>query len=492
MTRHDDVRTIEEALVGDDLRDKVDMVLSMGPDGTYRAANTAGSVSFVRADAGTTQESRPSTNFQLTEVQGTNPLEDQSRDRLLSLDDERDSFRSGVAVDSYPNAFESIAQFFDSPDAPDLFVARTPAYDPTGHLGQHGSLAVLQSRALLALSGAGTRAGAESNGRERTVDIAPTIASLLGLQRKARGDFLEGQDGVEMGHLLDGRTVDHVVVLLIDGCNTNLLRSVISQGDAPCLAALVGAGTLLRTGMVASLPTATLANHTAQITGRHPGHSGILHHTWRKSRSGAVPDLLSFEEMFWSSAHLAPGVETIFEVIESQRPDAFTTATFEYCDRGASMSTFAIVRDGASASLPELAEVRHADPMGWTASAEYGFLSQVDHLGMQQTIDAWEQSEGNALPTLTWCNFSLVDGAGHTSGPHGELARMAIVDTDARIGEITAAVERSGAFDQTAFMVISDHGMQQVDRGITGDWHGQLAQTGIVYRDIGEGLIYLG
>lgn len=482
----DPVSSIEEALLDPSLKDKVDLVLSKAGDGSYRVASANGSISFDR------RESRDgSTEYSVVEESGLNPLADQTTDPVLSLDEEKRIQASGASPVSYPNAFESVAQFFDSPDASDVFVCRHPGFDPEGYSGQHGSLALVQSRALLIASGAGTQHGSQGTGTERTVDIAPTIASLLGLEPDSSGKFLAKQDGRVLDHLITGATVPHVVVLLLDGCNSNLLWDVVAAGEAPAIAGLIDQGSMLRRGMTASLPTATLANHTAAITGLHPGHSGILHHTWLKRDTGQVPELLSFEEMFWASDHLAPGVETIFEVIGRQRPGSFTTATFEYCDRGASISSFAMVRGGTTEGLPELSEVRHVDHVGWTASAEYEFLSRVDHLSMVQTLEAWQQTDGNPLPTLSWCSFAVTDGAGHASGPHGELARQAIIDTDGRVGEIIAAVDRAGALDDTAFLVISDHGMEQTDNEVVGDWHGALAQTGVGYRDIGEGLIYI-
>lgn len=487
------VATLEGALLDAELADRVDMVLSRTVDGAYRVAKCSGAVEFVRRVEGDGRgDATKRISYEVVSTEGQDPLADQDRGHLVSLEDELTARREESEPRSYPNAFESISQMFDSPDAPDLFVGRTPGYDPVGHIGQHGSLSLIQSRAVLIGSGAGIRTGAPASGTERTVDIAPTIARILGLEPRADGTYLEGQDGVVMEHMLDGTTARHVVVLLLDGCNTNLLADVISRGDAPNLAALCGTGSFVREGMVASLPTATLANHTAEITGRHPGHSGVLHHTWMERDTGRVPDLLSFEEMFWSSDHLSEGTETIFEVIGRQRPDAHTVATFEYCDRGASMSSFGLVRGGDTSGLPDISEVSHADPMGWTASAEYGFLSQVDHLSLTHTLESWRGTAGNPLPTLTWSSFAVTDGAGHTSGPHGELARLSIVDTDKRVGEVLAAVEQAGVFDQTAFLVISDHGMEQADPEVTGDWNDHLAGTGIAYRDVGEGLIYLG
>lgn len=500
MTNGEDVATLEAALLDTALEDKVDMVVSRTIDGQYRVARRDGSVVFRRSGAGGAGSdvggggyvTAGDATYDVVSIEGRNPLAEQDRDHLLSLDQERGAAEVRADPPSYPNAFESISQMFDSPDAPDLFVGRTPAFDPVGHIGQHGSLSLVQSRALLIGSGAGFCSGASATGDERTVDVAPTIARVLGLDPYDGETYLSGQDGSVMEHLLDGSTARHVVVLLLDGCNTNLLADVMAAGDAPNIAGLCGSGTFVQQGMVASLPTATLANHTAEITGRHPGHSGVLHHTWMKRDTGQIPDLLSFEEMFWSSDYLAPGTETIFEVISRQHTGAHTVATFEYCDRGATMSSFGLVRGGDTSGLPDISDVTHADPMGWTASAEYGFLSQVDHLSLNHTLDAWRRCDGNPLPTLTWSSFAVTDGAGHTSGPHGELARLAIVDTDKRVGEIIAEIDKAGVLEDTAFLVISDHGMEQADPHNTGGWNDHLHETGIAYTDVGEGLIYLG
>ena len=61
------------------------------------------------------------------------------------------------------------------------------------------------------------------------------------------------------------------------------------------------------------------------------------------------------------------------------------------------------------------------------------------------------------------CNFTLTDAAFHEGGPHSEIAAASVRDTDARLGEILAAVERAGVFDDTAFVLVADHGMQETD-----------------------------
>jgi phosphonoacetate hydrolase len=57
---------------------------------------------------------------------------------------------------------------------------------------------------------------------------------------------------------------------------------------------------------------------------------------------------------------------------------------------------------------------------------------------------------------------------------------------------VLAAVERRGVLDDTAFVLVADHGMQQTDPTVTGDWDVRLRAAGIPFRDEGYGFLYLG
>ena len=63
---------------------------------------------------------------------------------------------------------------------------------------------------------------------------------------------------------------------------------------------------------------------------------------------------------------------------------------------------------------------------------------------------------------------------------------------DTGIGEVLTAVEHAGVFDDTAFLLVADHGMQETDPAVTGDWDVRLRDAGIPFRDEGYGFIYLG
>jgi predicted AlkP superfamily pyrophosphatase or phosphodiesterase len=194
--------------------------------------------------------------------------------------------------------------------------------------------------------------------------------------------------------------------------------------------------------------------------------------------------------MFWASRHLSDEVETLFEALSRSRPGSFSSATFEFCDRGASWSSFATVRDRTGSDLPPVEEVDHLDPDAARSDA-YRFMSRVDHLSIAHTLACWDRVHGNPLPTLSWCSLAVTDEAGHESGPHGGLARAAVRDSDARIGEVLAAVERAGALERTAVFVVADHGMEQTDPQVDRDWTPELTASGVPHREVGGGLIYL-
>ena len=493
--RSGQVAELEAVLCDSSLDDIVDMVLTAPGPHHYRAAAVDGTVDFERS----TSEERP--RYTVIASSGRNPLERQSDEPFLGHAVERQQAFPSRIDNAYPHAFDSIAQFFDAPHAPDLLVQHTASHYFGDHLGQHGSLGVTQSRAPFMMSGAGVAVHGTADASTRTVDVAPTIAALLGLPvhpdsvgptgARRRDGLLAHQDGEPLTELLTGEHADHVVVFLLDGCNANLFADVIDSGEAPNLAALRDAGTALRRGALASAPTATLANHTTALTGAHPGHSGVLHNTWFDRSRAATPDLLAMDQMFWSTNHLNGTTETLFEAVHRTRPDAFTTATFEFCDRGADFSSFALMRNGTPPPFPDRSEMRHLNVELADRETQYNFMSMVDHTSAAHTIEAWRRTAGNPLPTLSWCSFAVTDEAGHLSGPHGPAARAAVIDTDGRIGDVVAAVEAAGVLDRTAFVVLADHGMEQADPDNDASWDGPLADTGIDHVLVDHSFVYL-
>jgi phosphonoacetate hydrolase len=467
----------------------VDIVLSSPSRDVYEAATADGSVRFRRDHD----------SFTVDAVVGDDPFADQATDRLVGLDAELADPHPPRKRNSYPYAHEQVAQLFDHPAAPDLCVLHTAAHNweaEGGHRGEHGSLGVVQARAPFVIAGAGARAEGVVPRSGRLVDVAPTICALLGVEARDDGTFLRGEDGAVLADVLDPATRPrHVVGFLLDGVNPNVLHARAARGDTPNLARLIAGGTSYEHGAIAGMPTVTLANHTSILTGRYPGHHGILHNAWYDRRTGEQIVTNSQATWPWSMQHCLPGVESIHDAVHRTWPTAFTASVNEPCDIGANYSTFDFFRAGTVPPIPETADgIPHATERFVRPHKDYAWSTVVDHMGTEQAVGIWSGHYRDVRyprPTLMWCNFTLTDSAFHIGGPHSEIADASLRDTDARVGEIVSAVEEAGASDDTAFVVVSDHGMQQTDPTVTGDWDVALRDAGIRFRDEGYGFLYL-
>jgi hypothetical protein len=467
----------------------VDMVCTHRDD-AYEALSADGRVVFRRAGGG----------FEVLKVEGVDPLADQSTERFAPLAEERAHPSPHRSVNAYPHAFDHIAQLFDASAAPDLCVIHSAAHnweDQGGHLGEHGSLGVVQARAPFVLAGKGVRRLGLVPRAARLVDVAPTLCELIGCTPLADDRYLPVQDGVVQRDVLDpNERPDHVVGFLFDGTNANVLYDMAARGEAPNVARLIEMGVGFGHGAMASLPTVTLANHTTIITGAHPGHHGVLHNAWFDRARGEQVITNSSRTWPWAMQHLYDGVETIHHAVHRTWPDAFTASVNEPCDPGADYSTFDFFRRGDVPPIPD-------DPFGLPHTTErfvrpskdYSWSSVVDHMGLEQAVGIVEghyRDTSYPLPRFLWCNFTLTDSAMHEGGPYSEIAAASIRDSDARVGAVLDALDRRGVLDNCAFALVADHGMEQNDPGCGGDWDVALREAGFDIRDEAYGFLYFG
>jgi hypothetical protein len=221
-------------------------------------------------------------------VAGVDPIG--SEDPMAFLPYAREVAAASPAVsteNAYPYPAARIRSLFaDSDRSPDLAIVHTPRHffpEQGGHVGEHGSLDVVQARAPFIVAGKGVARLGTIDGAIRMTDVAPTIAALLGLPEVGglglngtyRPDARLGrQDGDVIDELLDSSTgaPAHVVGFLLDGTNPNVLDDFIAAGDLPHLARIAGSGTTLRFGVMSArllltnastLPSALLSYATA-------------------------------------------------------------------------------------------------------------------------------------------------------------------------------------------------------------------------------------
>lgn len=473
-------------LVGPELAHVVDLVAYA--DGTQvHVVNAAGAVAFDRAAP-----------HDVRRVTGRDPIAVQDPMAFSRLEDEPAAPPNAANV--YPFARERLAGLFDHHAAPDLAVVHTAGHfwpERGGHPGEHGSLDAVQSRAPLVLAGAGVGVRGEVDRAARVPDVAPTLLHALGVPPGADGSHLARQTGTALRDLV-ASGARHVVGLLWDGCNSSDLYALAAAGELPAVARLLRRGCLLRGGAIAEFPSVTLVNHTSALTGVGPGRHGILNNAFFDRARGerVVPN----DSSTWHRAGewLAADVETVFEVVARVAPDWPTACVNEPIDRGASYSTFGLVRangaaDGAksmSEQLPDPSVDPHATQRCVTADAGYAWGTSVDATGLAQVVGLWAEAE--TRPRLLWWNTTLTDAAHHAGGPHSDLARSAMRDADRRLGVFLDLLDETGTADETFVLLTSDHGSEAADPGCRGDWDDALTAAGIAFRDEAYGFIYLG
>ena len=497
------VAALTEALLDPALDPIVEFVLSVDrttPEPLYSARATDGEVRFTRSVDG------HAWRYDVVSTQGRNPLADQALDRFSPAAEERANRWPDRTQVSYPFAYEMVSQIFDAPWAPDLICEHTSTHnweDQGGHRGEHGSPTVVQARAPFVLAGAGVRRQGVIPRACKLIDVAPTVLALMGgapvdgvgqngLPRE--GALLRRQDGDVLDDLFDGpaQRPKHVIGVLFDGCNANVLHELVAAGEAPNVARLIEDGVSFGHGAMSSLPTLTLANHTGILTGAHPGHHRIINNAWYDKGAGEQVITNSPQTWAWSMAKLNPGVETMHQAVKRTWPDALSVSCNEMCDNGADVSIFATMRSGGAIDAPPKAEdLPFATERFVRPVKDYEIASRIDHLSMTQAVEAYQGKHG-LLPRFMWVNFSLTDAAFHEGGPHSEIAHASLRDTDARLGEIMRAVEQAGVFNDTAWFLVADHGMEENNPEVTGDWGPALADTGIPHRDEAYGFIYAG
>jgi hypothetical protein len=225
-------------------------------DGAYEVWAQRGMIRFQRflAPAG-------GFDYRVVEQIGENPIANQDRKALATIEEELAASKAsgfpGIEANtayvepqhnSYPFAYERIAQLFDSPNAPDLAV-NPRAWTFGRQPGQHGALDAIHARSPLVFSGPGIKRGELTDAPSRQVDVAPTIAKLCGLplidgmdvtgrtssERGVAPDvYVKRQDGRVLDEIIDGDArAERAYIFLLDGLsNTELKYRLAEDPDA--------------------------------------------------------------------------------------------------------------------------------------------------------------------------------------------------------------------------------------------------------------------
>lgn len=496
-----DLREVREraitALCDERFADVLDLVVWVEDDVAY-AANHRGRVRF--------HDDAPA-----EVIAGENPIGSEDPMAFLPYAEELANPSPRRSTDNaYPYASLRLRSFFSDPErSPDLAIVHTPRHDFTdvgGHLGEHGSLDVIQSRAPWIMSGRSVRREGFVMDHARLVDVGPTLARLAGVPeedlRDLAGAPLDGRVRVE--HLEDVEP-RRVVGILWDGGHCGELLAGAEEGWLPNVARLIERGLAFRGGAVAEYPSITLTNHTAILTGVGPGRHGVMGNVYFDRVKGEQVEPNDQTTWHRSAEWLHDSVRTVFEMV-AEHVDALdplagpvrTASIDEPIDRGADYSTMGLIRETGESSTDSLGDFLPPVESPYRSSAAYesdGWFTwsqQVDDLGLTQVMDLW--ADPAQAPRLTWWSNIVSDAGHHAGGPRSEIGREGLIQSDRRLGVFLDHLEATGAIDDVTILLTADHGFESAEEGVTGSWAEALDSLGVPYREEGPnpGLVYFG
>ncbi|MFQ5558374.1 MAG: hypothetical protein ACE5GB_12830, partial [Acidimicrobiales bacterium] len=158
----------EEFLTDPSLAGVVDLVLRRAGPG-YRAGAARGAVDFRRLDGG----------FETVSTTGEPPLRHATDERVDQATEQADPWAL-LGAHATPYARANSPQLLDAPHGPDLAVLHAPRHRFHANAGEHGSLGLSQARAPFVAAGRGVQRLGEIDDHLRMIEVAPTLAALLG------------------------------------------------------------------------------------------------------------------------------------------------------------------------------------------------------------------------------------------------------------------------------------------------------------------------
>lgn len=216
-----------------------------------------------------------------------------------------------------------------------------------------------------------------------------------------------------------------VMMISIDGFRYDYLKNL----EVPNLKKLVQNG-VVADGMVPSFPSLTFPNHISLVTGRTPGHHGIVSNTFydrNRKETYSMGDGDTVNDGSWYKG------EPIWTVLEQV---GIKTATCFW--------------------VGSEAKINGIDP-----TYIYPYDGKVTNLKRAEKVIEWLKLPDPDRPQFITLYFSDVDSAGHSYGPDSKQVAEAATEIDAAIGNIIDYAKKAGLDMQ--YIVVSDHGMNVIE-----------------------------
>jgi predicted AlkP superfamily pyrophosphatase or phosphodiesterase len=177
-------------------------------------------------------------------------------------------------------------------------------------------------------------------------------------------------------------------------------------------------------------PSSTFPNHVALATGTHADRHGIVNNVFRDSKRGVYS---YSKEADWLDA------EPIWATAERQ---------------GVRAATFFWV--GSETDWRGTGATLRKTPF----DSDVGEAAKVDQ------ILAWLDLPGAQRPGLIMAWWHGADGVGHVKGPNHPAIAEQLAEQDSHLARLLAGIDDRDIWGHTTLIIVSDHGMTEVDQVI--------------------------
>lgn len=224
-----------------------------------------------------------------------------------------------------------------------------------------------------------------------------------------------------------------VALFLVDGLDRGTMLRMIADEKLPNIRSRFIDGGVCVDGAVTSMPALTYPNLISVMTGRFPGHHGILGNQWFERGTLEIEDYLTVPTYLLAGEDFdAP---TIHEILDEQ----FTINIQCPARRGMDRTADNWILTGADWLLGTytITDARVGSDVAWVAEVA---------------------NEAGKWPVFCTFYFPGVDQIGHEHGPDSRRYTRAIENADMQIGRVIDAIERARPADQTYYVLVADHG----------------------------------
>lgn len=210
-------------------------------------------------------------------------------------------------------------------------------------------------------------------------------------------------------------------------------------------------------GVEGVFPSVTYPSHTTLITGVRPATHGIY-----QNRIFEAPTDAQTQEWYWFSKDLKS--ETLWSMAKKA---GLVTANVGWpvtagADIDYSMPEIKDPKESSSGPNSRNLVLKYSTPDLVPKALSAGDSSDTSIDGRRTAVS--EYIITNYKPNMMLIHLIELDGAHHTYGPRSPEGLKTAERMDAYIGRIIEATRKAGIFDQTTFLLVSDHGFAEVNK----------------------------